>query len=96
MTNGAYSMNYLDTARDYLQELQHQRNDIVAAYVAGSVARGQATALSDIDLVVIIAGEVDAALGRGGIDGWRNGIYMDAVLLAQQHFADLKRCCKIP
>ncbi len=83
-------MNYLDIARDYLQELQHQRTDIVAAYVAGSVARGEATDLSDIDLVVLVAGEVDAALGRGGIDGWRNGIYLDAVLLAQQRFADLE------
>lgn len=81
-------MNYLDIARAYLQELRHQRNDIVAAYVAGSVARGQATGLSDIDLVVIIAGEVDAALGRGGIDGWRNGIYIDAMLMAQERFVD--------
>ncbi len=81
-------MNYLDIARDYLQELQHQRDDIVAAYVAGSVARGQANALSDIDLEVIVAGAVDAALGRGGIDGWRNGIYIDAMLLPQAHFAD--------
>lgn len=88
MTNGIYAMNYLDIARAYLQELQHQHNDIVAAYVAGSVARGQATALSDIDLEVIIAGEVDAALGRGGIDGWRNGIYIDAMLLAKERFAD--------
>ena len=83
-------MNYLDIAKDYLQELQHQRHDIVAAYVAGSVARGQATDLSDIDLEVIIAGEVDAALGRGGIDGWRNGIYIDAMLMAQARFADLE------
>ncbi len=96
MTNGAYALNYLDIARDYLQELLHRRDDIVGAYVAGSVARGEATDLSDIDLVVIIAGEVDAALGRGGIDGWRNGIYMDAVLLAQQHFADLEALLQDP
>ena len=89
-------MNYLDIARDYLQELQHQRNDIVAAYVAGSVARGQATDLSDIDLAVIIAGEVDAALGRGGIDGWRNGIYIDAMLLAQERFADSEALLQDP
>lgn len=49
--------------------LQRQ-DDIVAAYVAGSVARGQATALSDIDLVVLIIGEVDVSLGCDNIDGW--------------------------
>lgn len=89
-------MNHLAIARDYLQELQHQRTDIVAAYVAGSVARGQATAISDIDLEVIIAGEVDAALGRGGIDGWRNGIYIDAMLLAKERFADPKALLQDP
>lgn len=81
-------MNHMEIARNYLQEMLQRRDDIVAAYVAGSVARGQATDLSDIDLEVIVAGEVDAALGRGGIDGWRNGIYIDAMLLAKERFAD--------
>lgn len=81
-------MNYMEIARNYLQEMLKRRDDIVAAYVAGSVARGQATELSDIDLEVIVAAEVDAALGRGGIDGWRNGIYIDAMLLAKERFVD--------
>ena len=81
-------MNHMEIARNYLQEMLQRRDDIVAAYVAGSVARGQATDLSDIDLEVIVAGEVDAALGRGGIDGWRNGIYIDAMLLTKERFAD--------
>jgi predicted nucleotidyltransferase len=55
MMNGAYSMNYLVTARNYLQELRHHRNDIVAAYVAGSVARGEATGLSDMLRLVGVA-----------------------------------------
>ena len=44
-------MNRLEIAKQYLTELLHQRQDIVAAWLAGSVARGEETALSDIDLV---------------------------------------------
>ncbi len=89
-------MKHIEIARDYLQKLLCQRTDIVAAYIAGSVARGEANALSDIDLGVIIAGRVDPALGRGGIDGWHNGIYIDAVLLAQAYLADLDTLLRDP
>jgi len=96
MMNGAYTMEYLDIARDYLQELLCQRTDIVAAYVAGSVAREEAKDLSDIDLLVIVAGKVDASLGRGGIDRWHNGIYIDAMLVEEKRFVEVEALMQDP
>jgi predicted nucleotidyltransferase len=62
-----YQDDRIATARRYLEELLGQRQDIVAAWVGGSVARGQETALSDIDLYLMVA-------GTGGLN--RTGLYV--------------------
>ena len=49
-------MNRIEIARQYVDELLRQRQDIVAVWVGGSVARGEETALSDIDLQLMAAG----------------------------------------
>jgi predicted nucleotidyltransferase len=69
-------MNRLDIAKQYLAELLGQRQDIVAAWLAGSVARGEETAVSDIDLVLMAAGT--GVVSRAGLDTWREGIYIEA------------------
>ena len=81
-------MDRIEIARSYLVELLHQRQDIVAAWLAGSVARGEATAFSDIDLVFMVAG--DGELSRAGLDTWREGIYIEAGLVFQQEYVDLE------
>lgn len=80
-------MNRLEIAQQYLAELLGQRQDIVAAWLAGSVARGEETALSDIDLALMVPGT--GVVNRAGLDTWRNGIYIEAGLVYQQDYVDL-------
>ena len=39
-------MTHIELARQYMAELLSQRQDIVAVWIGGSVARGEETALS--------------------------------------------------
>jgi hypothetical protein len=80
-------MNRIEIARQYMEELLSQRQDIVAVWIGGSVARGEETALSDIDLQLMVAGSGD--MNRAGLDTWREGIYIEAGLVFQQDYADL-------
>jgi predicted nucleotidyltransferase len=80
------AMDLIEIARRYLEELLGQRQDIVAAWLGGSVARGQETAQSDIDLYLMVAGTGD--LNRAGLDTWREGVYIEAALVSQQEYAD--------
>ena len=52
-------IDHLAMAREFLNEQLEKRGDIVAAYVYGSVARGESTEASDIDMAIIIDGEPD-------------------------------------
>lgn len=87
-------MNHIEIAKQYLDELLRQRQDIVAAWVAGSVARGEETAFSDIDLVLMAAGTGE--INRAGLDTWREGIYIEAGLVFQQDFSDLETVLNNP
>lgn len=81
-------MNRLEIAKHYLEELLHQRQDIVAAWLAGSVARGEETTFSDIDLALMVAGT--GKINRAGLDTWREGVYVEAGLVFQQGYTALE------
>lgn len=87
-------MNRVEIARQYVEELLAQRQDIVAAWVGGSVARGEETALSDIDLQLMVPGL--GTHNRAGLDLWREGIYVEAGLVFQQEYADLETVLNDP
>lgn len=80
-------MNRIEIARQYVEEMRQQRQDIVAAWIVGSVARGEETELSDIDLSLMVAGTGE--MDRAGLDLWREGIYIEANLVFQQSYVDL-------
>ncbi len=81
-------MNRIEIAQRYVEELLRQRQDIVAAWLAGSVARGEETAFSDIDLALMVAGT--GIVNRAGLDTWREGIYVEAGIVFQQGYTDLE------
>jgi hypothetical protein len=87
-------MNRIEIARQYMEELLSQRQDIVAAWLAGSVARGEETDQSDIDLALMVAGTGD--VNRAGLDTWREGIYIEAGLVFQQGYTDLEAVLNDP
>lgn len=81
-------MNRIEIARQYVDELLAQRQDIIAAWVGGSVARGEETTQSDIDLALMVTGT--GAMNRAGLDLWREGVYVEAGLVFQEEYADLE------
>ena len=49
----------IEIAKKFIQEQLQKRDDIIGALVVGSVARGEETELSDIDLDLIVEGDFD-------------------------------------
>ena len=88
-------IDHLAMARQFLDGQLTERDDIVAAYVYGSVARGEATESSDIDMAMIIDGEPDKAARGGGVDTWRGGTYIEASLHAKKGYEDLEALLEI-
>lgn len=89
-------IDHLSIARAFLEEQLAKRDDIVAAYIYGSVVRGDATEDSDIDMAIVIAGEPDTTKYRGGVDGWRNGTYIEASLQPKAAYEDPERVLAEP
>jgi predicted nucleotidyltransferase len=81
-------INRIDIAKHYLDDLLHRRDDLVAAALVGSVAKGKVSEFSDIDLKLLVAGDPGGDLVRDGVDTWRAGIYIDAGLSAQRDYTD--------
>ena len=81
----------LALAKQFISEKLERREDIVGAFVVGSVARGDATEASDIDLVLTVEGQATDQLQRGGIDTWRDGVYIEAALAPKQRYDDAKK-----
>lgn len=79
-------MNRIAIARQYVEELLRQRNDIIAAWIGGSVARGEDTTLSDIDLRLMVPGT--GSMNRAEFDIWREGIFIEGALVFQQRYAN--------
>ncbi|CAN5846712.1 hypothetical protein BH10CHL1_BH10CHL1_14670 [soil metagenome] len=89
-------MNRVEIAKRYLEELLGQRQDIVAAWISGSVARGEDTAFSDIDLALMVTGQSDDVTNRDGLDTWREGVYIEASANPQQAYTDLETILNDP
>ena len=53
-------MKRIAIAQQYVEEVLRQRQDIVAAWIVGSVARGDESKDSDIDFIVRMKPEMDA------------------------------------
>ena len=87
-------MNRIEIAKQYVEELLRQRQDIVAVWIGGSVARGEDTDRSDIDLALLVAGSGE--MSRSGLDLWRDGVYIEAGLGFQQAYADLETVLNDP
>jgi predicted nucleotidyltransferase len=88
--------NRLEIAKQYLDDLLHRRDDLVGATLTGSVARGQDTEFSDIDLKLITVDDPDGDLVRDGVDGWSAGIYIDAGLVAQKEYREVEAVLSNP
>ena len=81
----------LAMAKQYVQEMLEKRDDIVGAFVVGSVARGDASEGSDIDLGLVAEGMESEVLERAGIDTWRDGVYIEAALAPVEQYADVNK-----
>lgn len=88
--------NRLELAQQFVQEKLQQRTDIIAAWVGGSTARGEDTESSDIDLVLLMPGESAENLGRGDVDAWREGVYIEAGFISQKEYCDLETVMQDP
>ena len=80
--------DHLAMAREFLDEQLEKRDDIVASYVYGSVARGESNETSDIDIGLIVEGEPDKT--APGVDAWRDGTYIEASLQPKSGFENLE------
>lgn len=90
-------VNRRELAQRFIQAQLEKRTDIVAAWVAGSVARGEDTESSDIDILLVIAGEGgNTKVTRGGIDDWLDGIYIEAGLAPETEYTDLEAILQHP
>ena len=90
-------INRRELAQRFIQAQLEKRTDIMAAWVAGSVARGEDTESSDIDIVLVSAGEGGASeVSRGGIDAWLDGIYIEAGLASETEYIDLEAILQHP
>jgi hypothetical protein len=67
-------------ARDFVAEMLDRRSDIVGAMVFGSVARGEATRTSDIDIAIYLEG--DPGEGARDLSCWREGVFLEAGFVA--------------
>jgi len=82
--------DHLTMAREFLDEQLDKRDDIVASYVYGSVARGESNETSDIDIALIVEGEPDKTAPGAGVDAWRDSTYIEASLFPKSRFENLE------
>ena len=94
---GEQMVNRREVAQRFIQAQIEKRTDIRAAWVVGSVARGEDTESSDIDIVLVVAGVGgDSKVTRGGIDAWLDGIYIEAGLAPETEYTDLAAILQHP
>ena len=85
----------IEIAKKFIQEQIRKRDDIVGAIVTGSVSRGEEVEPSDIDISLIVEGNVEGHQ-RGGVDTWQDGVYIDAKTGLEGDYADLEKVLQNP
>ena len=84
----------IELAKQYLQELRVARDDIVGSFVGGSVARGDWSESSDIDLVVLTSGSQDNGAAKGpfwanrSLATWREGVFIESAPRPLDNFSN--------
>ena len=78
-------------ARRFVAQKLQERDDIVAVLVSGSTARGDALAVSDIDLRFVCDIPMDARMDREGFDQWLEGVYLDSGPVPAELYLDARR-----
>lgn len=89
-------MNYVAIAQAFVQEQIQRRPDLIAAWVGGSVARGEHTESSDIDLGLMVDSVVGEDMNRDGVDAWWEGIYVEAAVVGKDAYTDLDMVLQDP
>jgi predicted nucleotidyltransferase len=81
-------------AWEFVDEQLARRSDILGAMIFGSVARGEATATSDIDIAIDLAG--DPGEGKRGLSCWREGVFLEAGFVAADSVRRLDEVMRSP
>ena len=82
-------------AKKFILEQIKKRDDMVGAIVTGSVSRGEEVESSDIDISLIVDGEIEG-YQRGGVDTWQDGVYIDAITVSKENYADFEKVLQDP
>jgi len=82
----------IEIAKKFIEEQRQKRDDIIGAFVVGSVARGEDKESSDIDLNLIVEG----AIQRSVINTWRDGVLIDSALQSKEAYTDLEKVLQNP
>lgn len=84
----------LAMARQFMQEQIAKRDDVVGAFVCGSVARGDATETSDIDLAIYVSR--DTGEGKRDLARWQEGVFIEAGAVTTEGLGSLEEVMKNP
>jgi predicted nucleotidyltransferase len=85
----------IEIAKKFIQEQIRTRDDIVGAIVIGSVSRGEEVEPSDIDISLIVEGNLEGHQ-RGGVDAWQDGVYIDAKTVLKGDYEDIEAALQNP
>jgi len=85
----------IEIAKKFIQEQIRKRDDLVGVIVVGSVSRGEEVDPSDIDISLIVEGNVEGH-PQGGVDTWQAGVYIDAKTVFRQDYEDLEQVLQNP
>lgn len=79
-TKQAEMIDRLELAKQFVREQLGARDDIIGALVCGSVARGEATDTSDIDLLIYTKEETGEGLRNSAC--WQEGVFIETQISA--------------
>jgi hypothetical protein len=86
--------DYIQIAKEFVQDQRNRRTDIIAACLYGSVARGEATDSSDIDIAIYI--NEDKGEGTRNLSCWQNGIFIEAGVTTAKGLSSLDEVMNDP
>ncbi len=77
--------NRIELAKRFLQAQQNLRADIVGAWIGGSTARGEDTESSDVDLIMLASGTIEA--DQQWVDTSIDGVDIEAAIFSSTDIA---------